>query len=172
MTRIEWNDFLSVGHAKIDEDHKHLLEILNRLADSEERRKRDVVAKAVNDMAAYASEHFAREEELMKAINYPLLAEHTERHKELTAKVAAWQRKLTGRWHPWHGGTFFAVLAHWLVSHILDDDRLVADFRRTGRVGHRFRKQAAGKEPFPALRPAPGKGLDPTRGPRPRRVAA
>ncbi|WP_448189206.1 bacteriohemerythrin [Azospirillum sp. sgz301742] len=139
MPRVEWSEFLSVGHTKIDEDHKRLFEILNRLAKGEERRKRAVVSEAIEQMIRYAGEHFAREEELMAAIRYPLRAEHTQHHRELAAKVLGWREKIADRWHPWHGGTFFVVLAHWLVSHILDDDRMVADFCRTGTIMRRVK---------------------------------
>jgi len=149
MQRVEWNAFLSVGNARIDQDHQRLFEILNRLADADARRERAVVADAVEEMVSYAIEHFAREEELMEAVRYPLLAEHRQQHRELTAKVEAWRNRVANRWHPWHGGTFFAVLAHWLVSHILEDDRMIADFCRTGKVGHRFRKVGS-KAPPPA----------------------
>jgi hemerythrin-like metal-binding protein len=160
MPRVEWNDFLSVGHARIDEDHKRLFEILNRLADGAERCKRAVVADSIEQMIRYAGEHFAREEELMAKIHYPLTAEHTQRHRELAAKVLGWRTKIAERWHPWHGGTFFVVLAHWLVSHIMEDDRMLADFRRTGNIVQRFKKtKAEAPPPLPAGEVRRGQGL-------------
>lgn len=146
MQKVEWTPFLSVGNGRIDDDHQRLIGILNRLADPEARRQRAFVAAAVEEMVRYTGEHFAREEELMAAIRYPLLTEHRQRHRELTARVLAWRTRVAERWHPWHGGTFFAVLAHWLVTHILDDDRMIADFCRTGTIVHRFKKENGAAE--------------------------
>lgn len=163
MQKVEWTPFLSMGNARIDDDHQRLIGILNRLADREARRERAFVAAAVEEMVRYTGEHFAREEELMAAVRYPLLGEHRQRHRELTAKILAWRTRVAERWHPWHGGTFFAVLAHWLVTHILEDDRMIADFCRTGTIVHRFTKEkGAARATGPALLlPVSGRRVQP-----------
>jgi hemerythrin-like metal-binding protein len=134
MARFEWGKFLSVHDEMIDADHQGLFKLVDRLSDPIERRKRPVIAKAVDEAAQYAMAHFAREEELMRDIGYPLLSQHRAIHRQLEEKIRSWKTRIEENWQPWHGGAFFVVMSHWLVHHIINEDQLIAQFIQDGTV--------------------------------------
>jgi len=63
----------------IDDDHKGLIDIINRVLEAE--REGTSVKWALGELAAYANDHFTREEKMMEAANYPDLAAHKKTHK-------------------------------------------------------------------------------------------
>lgn len=84
---IEWNDKLSVGNDLIDEDHQHLIKLINayEMAVSQDNLK--VLGLAFESLEKYANEHFEREEKLMAAVYYPQRRDHAAKHKELLKMV-------------------------------------------------------------------------------------
>jgi len=90
MHEIEWHDSHSVGVPSIDDQHKRLLALTNRLflaimGEIGEMALGDIL----NDLADYAVSHFTHEEGLLRKHGYPedLLAEHMAEHKALTDQV-------------------------------------------------------------------------------------
>ena len=67
MEIIEWSDSLSVGIAKIDEQHSKLIQLMGEL---DEAIKKDEAADMIEDILTnlfnYAQTHFATEEELFR----------------------------------------------------------------------------------------------------------
>ena len=90
MQEIKWNESHSVGVPSIDEQHKRLVALTNRLflAIMNEAGE-TVLAGVLDELADYAAYHFAHEEELLRMHGYPedLLAEHRAEHKALTDQV-------------------------------------------------------------------------------------
>jgi hemerythrin len=68
---IEWEDKFSVGISIIDEEHKKLIGLLNKVVfakghNDNPEEIREVLRKMIN----YAITHFATEETYMKKFNY------------------------------------------------------------------------------------------------------
>jgi hemerythrin-like metal-binding protein len=88
--QIEWHESHSVGVPSIDEQHKRLVALTNRLFLAIMNEAGETVLESVlNDLADYAVYHFTHEEELLRRHGYPeeLLAEHRTEHKDLTDRV-------------------------------------------------------------------------------------
>ena len=81
MKKVCWKDEYSVGVEKIDRQHRHLFEIINRLID---RFGSSVdsgpASETLTEMLNYAKEHFTTEEELMQEYGYPEIEPHKEQH--------------------------------------------------------------------------------------------
>ena len=126
MDRIEllsWTEDFSVGDAKIDEQHKQLFNMINRLiTESETTIQSETVSDLLTDMTNYAQEHFAAEEKLMRKHNYPHLEEHIAQHLTFRIKVLDFCKDaMKGV-----GGipsTMLSYLRDWLVEHILKSDK-------------------------------------------------
>ncbi|MGA2832656.1 MAG: bacteriohemerythrin [Terracidiphilus sp.] len=87
MAFFVWSDNLSVGVKASDDDHKKLIDILNRLYDGmKSGQGRDVVGKVLDDLISYTKFHFSREEELFTKTGYPAV-EHKEEHRLLVKQV-------------------------------------------------------------------------------------
>ncbi|MGD0596609.1 MAG: bacteriohemerythrin [Sedimentisphaerales bacterium] len=81
MEKIRWKDEYSVGVEKIDRQHRHLFEIINKLIDhSGSSGDSALVSETLTEMLNYAKEHFTTEEELMQEYGYPEIESHKEQH--------------------------------------------------------------------------------------------
>lgn len=78
---IIWNDRYSVGVALLDQHHRRLAQLINRLAEcASERALSESVGDVLDALVRYAEYHFRHEEALMEAAGYPALAEHRGEH--------------------------------------------------------------------------------------------
>ena len=84
MSLIEWNDEFNLGIEAIDSEHRALVELINALHDamSAGAERANIVA-GLSAIYTLVSEHFAREEALMRESRYMAYAEHKEDHEVL-----------------------------------------------------------------------------------------
>lgn len=84
-----WSDTFSVGVVQLDEQHRQLVAMINKLADCNDEgqaRSGAVFHEILAGMADYAQQHFRDEENYLRQIGYPDLAAH---EKEYTTFVEA-----------------------------------------------------------------------------------
>lgn len=123
MARIEWKKEFETGVALVDEQHRNLVEIINRFEDALQKGKGSRQANEIlNELMGYTQEHFATEERLMAEAGYPQLKLHQSQHRQLLQKVERFQfdfngagRRITAELHEF--------LGYWLLTHIQRDDR-------------------------------------------------
>ncbi len=83
MTKIEWDDSLSVGVDLIDEQHKMLIQKLRELSDAfKVGREYDKILQTLDFMIEYTDFHFSAEEKTMAEHDYPGLGEQQKQHEE------------------------------------------------------------------------------------------
>lgn len=127
---IEWSDALSTGVEEIDSQHRILVAILNeanaKLCDSHSGRMFDQITK---DLLGYAIYHFDTEEGLMKQYGYvePDAERHRQAHRAFSAKVVKVRRDMQD-WHDDTCAELLTFLNDWLVEHIRNTDRQLAEF--------------------------------------------
>lgn len=123
MSLLAWNDMFSVGVVEIDNQHKQLIEITNRLNEAMiADRDRQALSGILNDLLAYTRTHFEYEERLMDQHRYADREQHLLEHRKLVQIVVDFQSRfdqgevdLTGE--------LMALLRDWLSRHILNSDR-------------------------------------------------
>ena len=77
MAYIEWEDSFSVGVEIFDNEHKKLIEIINRLHLALLMKETDaVMGKTLKDLIDYTITHFAHEEDNMSKTTYPDFFKH------------------------------------------------------------------------------------------------
>jgi len=95
MPLVEWSSQFSVGVADIDEQHKGLLEMINKLHEAIlANHSSEACAEILDEMVVYAAEHFATEEGYMDRLNYPDAAEHKREHQNFAAQCKEFQEDL------------------------------------------------------------------------------
>jgi len=122
---LVWADNLSVRVPAIDEDHKELIRLINDAG-----QPGLTAAGAIeicSDLVRYTLYHFRREEALMKVCNYPDMDNHIKQHRTLEAKVKAFQVRVEAGDESARGD-LRAFLRDWLVTHIMNVDRLIYDY--------------------------------------------
>jgi hemerythrin-like metal-binding protein len=123
---LPWSKLYSVGVEQIDQQHRVLVGLLNRLgASAGEGANRETVAETLAGLVAYVREHFAAEERLMREHGYPDADAHIAAHARLAERVEA----MVARHH--QGATpalneLTIFLRQWLISHILQTDKALA----------------------------------------------
>ncbi len=125
---VEWSDSLSVGIEEIDEQHKILVNLINRMHQAiHERHGSDVVKDILAELADYTRIHFAVEESLMRILNYPGYDEHKEIHDELLGHVVELIEKVeSGKTAI--GFELLHFLKTWLTKHIMEEDMRYTGF--------------------------------------------
>ena len=84
MILVPWRDDYSVGAKSVDDEHRALVERINRLYDQlmvEEEPQ--AVATFFGGLINTISEHFVREERYMREHGYDLLPQHKEDYERL-----------------------------------------------------------------------------------------
>ena len=124
-----WNPDYSVGNDILDRQHQKLLALCNQAVDcleDESLEGREQFHLILNDLVAYADEHFLTEENLLSEKNYPQLSEQKAEHHFYLERISEI--------------LFLAVkgnidkiglckyLSNWWSSHILESDMQYKEF--------------------------------------------
>ena len=84
MPIVTWCDTYSVNVGEIDEQHKKLLDLVNKLhAAVESRAEKDELIVLLGDLLEFTRIHFSTEEKLMKRHDFPEFKKHHKEHKLL-----------------------------------------------------------------------------------------
>ena len=128
MVFIEWVESYSVNIKEIDDQHKKLIEILNRVHDAMKAGQgKKAISGALSELIDYTSYHFKTEENLFQQYGYPDLIKHTEEHDELTRKAIDLKASFDkGRLI--NNIEIIIFLKDWLNTHILDTDKKYSEF--------------------------------------------
>ena len=137
---LEWHDEWTLHVDFMDADHRRLVQQLKRIGGRIERltsaqghRDEAALIADLETLASLTRQHFAREERIMRAVEYPYLDSHRDEHAVLLAECDALVQDTHTGAVDWHDQAVLPALEHWLAAHILADDRLLARYlRRSG----------------------------------------
>lgn len=130
MPLMEWSSKLDIGVEKMNDEHKVLLDLMNRLFDQAGSKATKPVLKATITALGNATvAHFQDEERYMQSIGYPDFERHRFIHVDLLKKFAEFQAKFESG--PGEvGNDFFSFLKLWLSAHIQGIDRNYGEFSK------------------------------------------
>jgi len=127
MPIMHWTEKMSVGVREIDEDHKQLISVINRLAEDADKDDRKLaVRQSIAALLRYAEFHFAREEKMMTVARYPGIEEHKIEHRDFVAKIKDLSRLFDEDPQEvvnFVRETLLEFLRDWLNHHILIEDK-------------------------------------------------
>ena len=131
---IEWEEKYSVGIISIDEQHKKIIDIINRIIAAKELDDNTKeITEILNEMAAYSHEHFKTEETHMIKFKYPEYQYHKEEHIDFSLRTLAYQsRVITGDNRV--ANAILEYLKSWLVNHIQKTDKKYSDCFKKNRL--------------------------------------
>jgi len=127
---IVWDNSWSIGIDEIDEDHKKLVNLIQKLFGALiSAQGADYVKTVFFELIDYTRYHFEREEEIFKKYNYSELEHHKQLHQNLIQQVLDISKELLSEGETEKvSDDFFEFLKHWLVDHILEEDLKFKDF--------------------------------------------
>jgi hemerythrin len=125
---MEWKPGYDIGVDFIDKQHRQLVEIISRLeaslaTDAENKE----MGGALKFLVDYTHQHFSEEEEFMLKTGFPRYEKQKALHKDFIQQVIEVLLKLK-RGESIRPREFIKFLTDWLVNHILDEDKKIAEF--------------------------------------------
>ena len=119
----KWNDSMSVGVPLIDNDHRALIHLINRLHESVSAQDAyDILDSLLNRLLDYVDIHFMREERLMEACGYTEAVGHNEEHAAFIAHMHGLRNTVNAETTLSQIGDLTEYLKNWLNHHILIQD--------------------------------------------------
>ena len=126
---LEWSERFSVGVAALDEDHKRLVSVIDKLFTAHSAGTvAGKVGAILDELITYTDQHFAHEEGLLRERGYPGLHDHEIAHRRLVTSIL----KVRLDWNDGESEATILKLAEllktWLVEHIVGMDRQYQTF--------------------------------------------
>ncbi len=125
---MPWNESFINGVSEFDDQHKYLVELVNKLYKGMKLgHGNEDVGRTLDELIGYTTSHFACEEKLMAENQYPDYDSHVKSHKELVAKVVGFQKEFNA------GDATVSLdllefLKDWVIGHIKGVDRKYGPF--------------------------------------------
>jgi len=136
-TMIAWNDDFALGLPEIDDQHKTLFDIMNRLWSAiVTRASTEQMLSILGDLEQYTQSHFTAEETFMRVINYPDFDKHKKAHVGFIQRLAAEKKAVAEGKH--FSLDLLNFLKDWLVSHIQVMDRAYAEVHSSNQQPQTF----------------------------------
>lgn len=127
--KVSWDDRYALGIEFIDDQHKYLINLINRIDAAVEENDSVGIVEAILDMKLYTEVHFAEEEDLMRKAGYPQLHEHMALHRKFIDKADLFLDELEQT--PLAAtAEISSYLMEWLVTHIQTVDAHYARYIR------------------------------------------
>ncbi len=121
-----WNEHFNLGLKTVDEQHRKLVEILNRLATySAYKLKEENISVVFDELIDYTHYHFEEEERIWNKYlpHDSLTDEHHKTHQKFVDTVVRFKDEQHVKSAPELADEVLSFLSNWLASHILDTDR-------------------------------------------------
>ncbi len=124
---------MSVGNAKIDNDHKYLISIINTIEaalniEASARVLSDYISKLVD----FSHQHFDREEAYQVEINFPNRTSHKNKHEDLMRQIQHIHKNLLSEVKS--GAYQFTMprlldtLQDWIMHHFMHEDMKMKEY--------------------------------------------
>ena len=127
MAILEWDESISLHIPFIDQQHKSLIDWVNKLNDAVQRHEGALILdETLQKLINYAMEHFTAEEHLMISYNFPDFTGHRQEHDLFVQKLS----EIQGGFHDSEetSARTLKFLVEWIVCHIKGTDQNYARF--------------------------------------------
>ncbi len=127
---VEWSHDLSVGVQAIDNDHKVLFDIVNKVHTMAALKPNHIeIRSTLEALSNYTSRHFRREEIIMNICNFPGLDNHIQDHYRMEKKVHSLIEKCkSNNFGAAEVDEMLRFFCTWLTEHIAKEDAQIASY--------------------------------------------
>jgi hemerythrin len=138
---VDWHSSYSVGIPLVDEQHKELINLTNKLYQgcmTGREVSKQVFLQTIRGAVDYIGYHFTTEEKIMIRINYPGYGTHKKEHTDFVKEVLS-------KIDDFNSGKIFTpnafvhYLKDWVLTHIAVCDKKMGDFliemKKDGSLG-------------------------------------
>ncbi|CUW38181.1 Hemerythrin-like protein [Magnetospirillum sp. XM-1] len=135
MAYLQWTENLSVGVARMDEHHKKLVDLINRVFDAMSGDAASTVDGVLAELLDYTRYHFAEEEKLLAACSFPDLEEHQAVHRAMVKEVLEMRARHLDNPASVTASETLDFLSKWLMRHIIGKDLRYRPFAESHPAG-------------------------------------
>ena len=89
MAYITWSDSFNTTIEEIDNQHRQIVDYINKLDDARQLADRKAIAQVIDGLTDYTISHFAFEECLMEDASYAFVKPHQSIHQAFIKRVPA-----------------------------------------------------------------------------------
>lgn len=126
MTLFKWYKSYSVNNEELDNHHKKLCDILNRLYENcLVNAQPDCLAAVIDELVSYSNYHFTAEEKYMREIGYKGIDKQIIEHADFKQRALQLQRNLNNNDFELTK-KLSAFLRNWFLHHIVEEDKKFA----------------------------------------------
>lgn len=128
MSYLTWDDSYSINQKIVDDQHKTLFNLINRLHDAMILGKsKQIMGTVLQELLDYTVSHFSTEEKFMIRYSYQWYVPHKSEHRKFIDQVTGFQKGYN------EGKLILSLdimsfLKDWLVNHILKTDKKLGEF--------------------------------------------
>jgi len=140
MPIVEWDVTYILGIQEIDQQHKTMVELLNKSYD-EFRAGARIEQSVIEQLIEFSETHFACEERLMAETSYPGLTDHREEHKIFIRRMKEFKKS----YKPTADASVEILwfLCNWVTHHIRETDAKFGRFMDIENVSKSIKKMTA-----------------------------
>ena len=129
MQQIQWRDRFNIGVDVIDQAHRRLFSIVQKMMDLYVERHEDKFAcvEGIKYFKSYAVKHFEEEEAYMRKIGYSGYSAHKKHHDKMKLETLPELERLlyASNFSTEMVQRFIGVCTGWLTGHIMIEDRAI-----------------------------------------------
>ncbi len=133
MALMEWNPRYEVGVSVLDEQHRGLFDLVNKLHEGlGAGPESEMMSQVFDELRDYVNMHFSDEENLMKKHGFEGLEAHCSEHEVFTSKMDRYRISFQGG-DSEASEKVLEYLRRWLISHVTGTDReYISHFQAAG----------------------------------------
>jgi hemerythrin len=128
MFKIHWTDDLEIGVDILDQQHRHIVDLFNRIGEAHLRGEITVAHQLFYELIGFKLSHCAYEEDLLKQSDFPLYKMHKLSHELVISKCLTLYNRIEESEHALREA--IPLLGETLVRHIKGEDADYANFIR------------------------------------------
>jgi hemerythrin-like metal-binding protein len=126
MKLFTWYKRYSVNNDELDDHHKALFDILNRLYENcMEDRKINCLEPIVEELVAYSNYHFSAEEQYMRGLGYKEIDRQVAEHRAFRER-ALQLKQVADKDDSELTKELIVFLGNWLLHHVMEEDKKFA----------------------------------------------
>jgi len=126
---FHWDNNYILGIESVDKQHKHLVDLTNQLAEivSENQNDLKAIRKLIDKLSDYTIYHFHDEETVMVkyGVDHRHIVYHKRKHSDFVNEIIEISSTITQE-NTQSLKYLLDFLTHWLIYHILGDDKSMA----------------------------------------------
>ncbi len=127
---IEWNEKYKTGIELVDQQHKELFRLFNRIYELYNNKllidKYDKIIVALEELKDYTKYHFKAEEEYMLSIRYKKFFEHKLKHEDFINKIDSIDYNIIDNDQQNNLLELLKFVTDWLVEHVITVDKQIS----------------------------------------------